>query len=426
MSDFRFIHAADLHVGSQLQKLERYPGAPIERMRSAPQQAVERLMDHAIEHQVDALLIAGDLFDGPWADARVSLWFADQLRRLDRENIPVFCIRGNHDAKSLVSRVVEWPKNVHEFGEQPQTATPLACGLVVHGCSFGTPKVTEDLAANYPKAVPDAFNIGLLHTSLEGSALHDPYAPTRVEVLDTKGYDYWALGHIHARTEQSLSDRSWIGYAGNPQGRNIREPGEKGCYLVDVRDRAIASVQFLATDVARWHTLALDLSDLETLDELCLLARERIEKVVSENDRLVHAIRIQLMGATRLHASLGEWGLYDHLTSRLRSIASEVDMAWLEKIDLQTSPRLSTHSLRYSQTILDEARSILNQWRQDCRCDHQFAEAKQLLGNKLAGQLVELGWTSEESGDWSIQWDRITSQAERYLESFFDLQDASP
>lgn len=426
MSELRFLHAADLHIGSPLQKLELYPGAPIETMRRAPTQAVENLIDVAISHHVDAVLIAGDLFDGPWEDMRVGLWLVEQFRRLEREQIPVVLIRGNHDAHSVVIQQLAWPKNVVEFGSNAPDTLVLDCGLAVHGQSFRHAAMMEDLAARYPQAKSGAFNVGLLHTSLTGNALHDPYAPTELRTLEDKGYGYWALGHIHQRSESSLSSVSWIGYSGNTQGRSIRETGPKGCYLVHVHDQRVDRVEFIATDVARWHILTLDTAECETLEDLKQSAKDRIEDSLLRQEGRTLALRIRMTGSTKLHSLLQTPSGYASAVATLRNLANELEQAWVEKVEIHTQPPMSSHALQATQWTLDEMEKVMATWKENAWHDSALQHPKQLLQQKIASQLQEMGWTTERSPEWQPDWENLVRQAYRYLEGSLlgqELQD---
>ncbi len=264
----RFIHCADLHLDSPLRGLERYEGAPAQDMREATRRSFTNIIDLALEREVDFVLVAGDVFDGDWLDFNTGLFFANQLRRLADADIRVFIVRGNHDALSKISKAVPLPKNVHVFkSSKPETVVDENLGYAIHGQSFTTAAVIDDLAAQYPDAHSGLLNIGLLHTALSGREGHEPYAPTTPEKLASKGYHYWALGHVHNR--EVVRENPWIVFPGNSQGRNAREIGEKGCIVVegDAED-GIRSVEFVATDVARWQHLTIDATDVTTLDDL--------------------------------------------------------------------------------------------------------------------------------------------------------------
>jgi DNA repair exonuclease SbcCD nuclease subunit len=64
---------------------------------------------------VDFVLIAGDLYDGDWKDFGTGLFFVNEMRRLDKEKIPVYLIYGNHDAESRVTKNLTLPRNVHIY-----------------------------------------------------------------------------------------------------------------------------------------------------------------------------------------------------------------------------------------------------------------------------------------------------------------------
>ena len=185
----KLVHAADLHLDSPLRGLERYEGAPVERVRGATRRALENLVEFCIEEGAELLLLAGDLYDGNWKDYSTGLFFAKQMSRLREAGIRVALIRGNHDAASQITKHLRLPENVLEFSQRkPETHVFEDLGIAVHGQSFATRDVTEDLATRYPQAVPSLLNVGLLHTCA-GREGHDPYAPCSVETLISKGYD---------------------------------------------------------------------------------------------------------------------------------------------------------------------------------------------------------------------------------------------
>ena len=204
MMSFRFLHAADIHLDSPLKGLNGYPGADAERDRMATRAAFDRLVDTAIDESVDFLVIAGDLYDGDWRDYGTGLYFVSRMARLAEEGVPVFLLHGNHDAESVITRRLELPANVHVFGAQaPETFVLDDLRVALHGRSFEQPAETKNLVPGYPAPVPGAFNIGVLHTALEGVPGHARYAPCSLAELTARGYDYWALGHVASASDSA-------------------------------------------------------------------------------------------------------------------------------------------------------------------------------------------------------------------------------
>ncbi len=245
----KFVHAADPHIDSPLRGLAAYAGAPVQAMRGATRQAFESLVALCISECADLLVIAGDVYDGDWKDFGTALYLRAQLARLREAGVEVVLIRGNHDAASVITRNLKLP-GIHVLRhDRPESVVLEDLGVAVHGQSFATRAVTENLAAGYPAPLPGFMNVGLLHTSLGGYAEHEHYAPCGLEELVSRGYDYWALGHVHARAV--LHADPYVVFAGNLQGRQMRECGAKGATLVEVLDGELA-LSHHPLDHVRW------------------------------------------------------------------------------------------------------------------------------------------------------------------------------
>jgi Calcineurin-like phosphoesterase len=183
----KFVHAADLHLDSPMKGLAAYPGAPVEAMRGATRHAFESLVEMCIDEQVQLLVIAGDVYDGDWKDVSTGLYLRSQPARLREAEIEVVLIRGNHDAASVISRKLKLP-GIHVLPhDRPASVVLEDVGAVVHGQSYATRAVTENLAAGYPAPLPGLVNVGLLHTCLGGDYDHDRYAPCSLEDLVARG-----------------------------------------------------------------------------------------------------------------------------------------------------------------------------------------------------------------------------------------------
>jgi DNA repair protein SbcD/Mre11 len=361
---FTFIHAADIHLDSPLTGLEQYEGAPVEKIRSATRDAFRNLVDTAIDRRVAFVIIAGDLYDGDWKDYNTGLFFASQMVRLQKEQIKVFLIRGNHDAASLITKELKLPENVKEFSiREPESYVIESLGVAIHGQGFASRSVEDNLVKNFPKRKDGYLNIGILHTSATGREGHENYAPCSIDDMKEKGYDYWALGHIHLREALHEKDPVIL-FSGNIQGRHIKETGDKGCTLVTVEDGFIQSLTHLSLDVLRWELCEVDASGLESLDEILDKAREVLEQKYQDVDGRFLAVRFRIYGATKVHQELIVEK--DHFINNIRSLSLEVGLGdvWVEKVKIETSRMINIEELKEQHTpiavILDFIKDVGN------------------------------------------------------------------
>ncbi len=334
----KIVHAADLHLDSPMRGLEQYTGAPVDELRGATRKALENLVRLCIDEQAGLLLIAGDLYDGDWDDYKTGLFFAKQMSRLREADVEVVWVRGNHDAESAIrkSQRLRLPDNVHELSpKKPATLRFEQLGVAVHGQGFADRRCEDDLAAGYPPRESGVVNIGLLHTSLTGREGHAEYAPTRVEVLAGKGYEYWALGHVHQ--QEIVAQDPWIVYPGNLQGRHARETGPKGAVVFSVEDgRIVGAPAHRALDVARWAVCEIDAGEASSGDHVVELACAALRREIDAADGRTLAARLIVRGATPAHAALRRDP--EHWITNLRAAANEIggEGAWLEKIKFDT------------------------------------------------------------------------------------------
>lgn len=351
-----FLHAADLHLDSPMSGLEAYEGAPLEEIRGATRRALEQLVTLAIDEAVDLLLLAGDIYDGDWRDYNTGLFFAAQMARLKEAEIPVMVVNGNHDAASQISRHLRLPDNVHLFSSrQPETRRLDNVGLAIHGQGYPRRQVEENLARAYPSREPGAFNIGLLHTSLDGRPGHANYAPCHLDDLRRLGYDYWALGHVHQR--EVVAQDPWVVFPGNLQGRHARETGAKGATLVRIQDGRVAGLEHHAMDVVRWAVCDLRLQDPLDLERLEDAILREINSALAEADGRLLAVRLRLHGRTRLDGEIrahAEQLLNQCRVHGLETVGSGI---WIEKLVVATepTPRSSIHRAAVSSSPTPDA-----------------------------------------------------------------------
>ncbi len=330
---FRFLHAADLHLGSPLLGLAQKDGDVAARFARASREAFEDLVTRALEEEIAFAVIAGDVFDGDWRDASIGLFFNRQLARLANRGVPTYFLRGNHDADSVVTRSLTWPDSVVEFStRRPETHRLEALRVALHGRGFPRREVAENYAVDYPEPVPGWFNIGVLHTAC-GRAGHENYAPCTAAELAAKGYDYWALGHVHAF--EIVSRDPWIVYPGNLQGRSVRECGEKGAVFVDVADGRVDAVRRVATDRARWAEVVVDAEAHDDEASLMRAVEAAVRPHADGAEGRMLAVRVSFAGVTPLHARLlADAELRDKTEAAAQRCGDDV---WLERLRVATT-----------------------------------------------------------------------------------------
>jgi DNA repair exonuclease SbcCD nuclease subunit len=347
----KFVHAADLHVDSPMLGLDRYEGAPAARLRGATRRALENLVTLCIEERASVLLLAGDVFDGSWKDYSTGLFFVAQMTRLREAGVPVVLVRGNHDAASSVVKALRLPENVKELSSKKAETFELeGAKIAVHGQSFHGRVTKEDLAAGYPDRIPGMFNVGLLHTSLDGREGHEPYAPTSLATLRARGYDYWALGHVHAR--EIVSTDPYVVFPGNLQGRSVRETGPKGASLVTVEDGIVRAVEHRALDVCRWELVNVDATGVGEVLDVVDRAVHALAARQAEADGRIVAARVVVAGTTVANGAIRRDGERFVAELRARALDACGEGMWLEKIRIQTRAPIDLPRLREEQSAV--------------------------------------------------------------------------
>lgn len=332
---FTFIHTADLHIDSPLSGLGLKDKSVAQRFADAGRRAVEALVRETIESKAAFLLISGDVFDGDWRDVTTGLFFVRAMSELHRAGIPAFIVKGNHDAENVMSRDLPYPETVRVFpSDRAASMTIDPHRVILHGRSFPK-RLTENFVATYPVRREGWLNIGLLHTSLDGRRGHEGYAPCTIEDLKRFGYDYWALGHVHAA--EIVSRDPWIVYPGNLQGRNIRETGAKGAMRVVVDDGRIEEVTPISLDSARWAHSVIDVSGASSETDVMERISIDLANLHTQGESRPLAVRVTLSGATSLHNQMV--ARREILQDEVRALGFRVaDDCWIEQLKVRTAP----------------------------------------------------------------------------------------
>jgi len=234
-----------------------------------------------------------------------------------------------------MTRKLDLPDNVRHFSaSKPETFRIERLAVALHGQSFKVKETTANLAANYPPALPGQYNIGVLHTALGGHPAHAAYAPCTEDELHARGYQYWALGHVHEYAQST--GPSTIVFPGNLQGRNVRECGRRGAVLVTVDEMGGTLVERIFIDVLRWEHLQVDAASCESLVDVSRSIGHALEKLLEVDGQVPRAVRVTVHGRTKAHGQL--FGLESQLRSEVLAQIASIgnERLWLEKVRLET------------------------------------------------------------------------------------------
>ena len=411
-SSFRFLHTADIHLDSRLKGLAGHEGSAAERIRAATREAFDNLVGQAIDEEVSFFIIVGDLYDGNWRDYQTGLFFVRQMARLAKADIPAFVLYGNHDAESQITRRLVLPENVKAFStRKPETFELKQFCVALHGQSFRQRDMTDNLVPAYPEPTMNVFNIGVLHTGLGGMGDHANYAPCTLDDLVNKGYDYWALGHVHQGSV--LHELPHVVFPGNLQGRHIRETGPKGAYVVTVEDGEVAELAPLRADVVCWARVPVSVDGCDRTVDVVDRMRDAIEEAVTnDTDGRLLVCRIELKGRTEIHDGLV--ASTEHLLAEARAAALGLgeEAAWIERVVVATESTVDPATLAAREDALGELQRMLGDAGEDAalleQLEADIGELVRRLPHEVRADAEDAVLKAAIDGDYASLIDQVT------------------
>ena len=301
--------------------------------------AYDNIIKLCLEEQVDALLVAGDIYDGADRSLRAQLRFVDGLKKLEDAGIRSFICHGNHDPLDGWEVGLDLPRGCVRFGHDIE-GKPIFSNeperAMVYGISYPKRNVSENLSLRF-KETKSEFSIGLLHANVGNNTGHDSYAPCTIDDLITTDINYWALGHVHTR--QILREKDpVVVYPGNTQGRHPNEPDSHGVYLVDVDEGGTPSLEFREVDEVRWKTISIDIGELDEMQDLINAISNKVGTVLEASGGRSVIVRIVLTGRGQLHRTLSQKGTDDILEQINKDYGSRsMPWIWCDDISLNTA-----------------------------------------------------------------------------------------
>ena len=349
MDSLRFIHAADLHLDSPFRGLANAAPKLRDELQSATLGALGSIVDHTIQSKSDFLVIAGDLYDSKDRSLRALVAFRREMERLAERDISVYIVHGNHDPLNGWGSEFQLPPNVTTFTGKPATEPVIRRGreiASVTGVSYARERVTENLAATMKPNDDSLYSVGLLPANVGGQTGHADYAPVTIDELTSSGFNYWALGHVHTRSVLA-ADPVAVAYPGNPQGRNARETGPRGCLQVDVDRSGKAHMEFIETNHVRWAHLEISIREHTTINGLITAMQDQAHEAAAAFDGPT-VVRCTLRGNGPLHRDLQRDGMAEELREQLQPVIST------ESVRIATGPELDFQSLARTESLVSD------------------------------------------------------------------------
>ncbi len=364
MNRFRFVHCSDLHLDAPFVGISSLHPNLAQQLRQATEKAFSNIVDLAIEKQVDAVLIAGDIYNDLDKSLQAQLKFRDYLKKLFDAEIPSFIVHGNHDPLNSWSASLDWPSGVKIFsGNRVEQAPVIKEGKTIaqiYGISYPQKEVKENLALQFHREQSSGFAVGLLHANVGNNPNHGAYAPCKVEDLVDSKMDYWALGHIHKR--QVLRDMEpGIVYCGNSQARSFKEQGEKGCYLVTLDEALPPKLEFFPTDSVRFHTKQIDISECSHLDDLLTIIQTKCDERHTQIGKRDLFMRFNLEGTTSLNSELRKGGILEDLTEKILDYYKNMKPGVWVELNLETRGTYDLNLLRQRNDFIADLVSLYDE-----------------------------------------------------------------
>ena len=393
MPTYSFVHAADLHLDSPFKGLKRVAPQIAEVLRKSTFDAYDAVVDLCIAERVDALLVAGDIFDSADQSLLAQLKFVDGLKRLESAGIRSFVCHGNHDPLDAWRSEISFPVNSFRFG-QTVASSELRPGdpdsPLIYGYSYPTREVRENVVPEFQKMVQHGrMSIGLLHANVGADTGHESYAPCTVDDLGKVGIKYWALGHVHTRQELDLPDGLAV-YPGNIQGRHVNETGPRGVYLVTITENGSIERSFRPVDLVRWDEIEISISDHDDSDSLENAVAENIGSALEKAEGRHLVYRVSLTGRGPLHGLVNEHEYTEALITRLNDDwLSQRPFAYCDRVTAATRKDINRDDYSERDDFHGDLLRFFDQARNNGEIITDLREhLKQLYGHPRLGKYL--------------------------------------
>lgn len=356
----KILHIADLHLDQAFEGLGKLPREVREKLATENLNTWINTVDLAIEKQVDLVVIVGDTFHQSVISVSSQRHFINGLKRLEQYDIPTVLTFGNHDYYAPEKYWFDFPDNVHVITSEEVDTVDLRLRtgelVSISGFSYQSKWLSDNKGKNFPvKSVDSTYHIGLYHGQLQsGNVDTDRYAPFNLSELKEKGYDYWALGHIHQ--PQFISEDPLMVYPGSPIGHTRKERNSRGVVIVDMTGKEV-SLDWLPVATISWQKISISLKSVRTLSECLVETEEQLKNLSWQGENMTLALLewcdIPEQLRQEVTEELEQLEVLSYLQEKLYKLSNE--QVWLASLSQEALTGTLTLPLGLSaQVIQDE------------------------------------------------------------------------
>ncbi|MFW6264530.1 MAG: metallophosphoesterase family protein [Bacillota bacterium] len=373
MQNIKFIHTADFHLGSTLNYGGKSPDNLCQYFDDAIFASFIKMVDFAIDEEVQLILLSGDLYDRESRSVRANVFFNEQCQRLAKHGINVYLIAGNHDPLNKNRQLFDLPDNVYLFDCNSPEVKEVYLNdeliAAVSGCSYSKRAESRKMHQDY-QSIPGVWNIALLHTQLESA--NNNYVPVNLNgLLEIEDINYWALGHIHKNEILYKDINRAVAYPGIPQGRDMGENGVKGFYLVELIPDMAPDIKFIPVSSIIYQQIEIPIDSLKdgNITDLQNLITDISQELLNNE------FYLDIQGDPGIDGYVVEWVLigrgttYDllkeqedeiipHLIEQLRQeLLDFTPFIWTKSIINRSSPLINESEL-YNSVIYQDINKV--------------------------------------------------------------------
>lgn len=280
----RFIHCADLHFDRPFEGISAIDEEQGQ-FYQYNKQTLINIIDVAITETVDFVLFAGDTFHQNRPTLKTQRLFFEQMKRLEQAGIKSYLAFGNHDFYDATRYWFDFPENVHLFTTEDVETVVFSKEeerCAISAFSYTNQWIESKKVNDYPVRSTTDFHLAMYHGEMGSTR----YAPFQLSEMQKKGYDYWALGHIHV--PMVLQEAPPIIYAGTPMGHSKKEDQVKGIVLVTLQKGQNATYRFCDVAAIKWQKITYSFADIQDKK----LALAQLQQPLSEQTPTLYQLQL--------------------------------------------------------------------------------------------------------------------------------------